>query len=232
MCHCKEAMSPACSLALFTVLAVAGTANAGGSGDPSPTADLVTMAKLDFALMPAVVQDDGGPDASAPLAPRPLPQRFGAAGSQRLYYQGAGGFRLNDTETIFGHVGIGFSHFIADGLSLNVEVNFGYFDSSDSKDAWTGNANLLFRWHFYQETNWSIYFDGGAGVMGSTQEVPRNGTNFNFTPQAGVGVSFDIAADTRMLIGARWHHVSNASLYDDNPGMDNFLGYLAISVPF
>ena len=51
------------------------------------------------------------------------------------------------------------------------------------------------------------------------------------TPQAGFGFTFEVADDTRLLVGGRWHHISNATLFDSNPGRDSLLLYLGLSLP-
>jgi hypothetical protein len=164
-------------------------------------------------------------------AAAPVPAVFGARGTRRINYSIGGGFQPGELDNILGEAGVGLSYFIADNLSLDLELN-GVYYGLDGKNSAGANANLLFRWHFVAEPNWSIYFDGGAGLMGTSDEVPAKGTNFNFTPQAGVGLSLEIAPDVRLMSGVRWLHVSNANLFDNNPGMDNVLLYLGVSLPF
>jgi hypothetical protein len=74
---------------------------------------------------------------------------------------------------------------------------------------------------------WGFFQDGG-----STKNVPINGSEFNFTPQAGLGITWDIGEGNRWFAGVRWHHISNAGLYSDNPGRDSVLVYTGLSMPF
>ena len=62
--------------------------------------------------------------------------------------------------------------------------------------------------------------------------MPENGSEFNFTPQAGFGLTYDIGNENRLIFGIKWHHISNADLYEDNPGRDSIMGYAGISFPF
>jgi hypothetical protein len=62
--------------------------------------------------------------------------------------------------------------------------------------------------------------------------VPFDGSQFNFTPQAGLGATMDIGQNRRWLIGVRWFHISNASLYANNPGRNNIMVYTGLSLPF
>ena len=76
----------------------------------------------------------------------------------------------------------------------------------------------MFEWHFLSRDTWSLYVDFGCGMLGTTEPVPFDGSQFNFTPQAGLGATMDIGQNRRWLIGVRWFHISNASLYANNPG--------------
>jgi hypothetical protein len=77
-----------------------------------------------------------------------------------------------------------------------------------------------------------MFLEGGAGLLRTSQKVPSGGSRFNFTPQAGVGLTFDIGNNARWLIGAKWHHISNANMYDTNPGRDSIMYWTGISFPF
>ena len=93
------------------------------------------------------------------------------------------------------------------------------------------NLALLMRWHFIRKRDWSTFVDAGAGVMGTTSDVPSRGASFNFTPQAGAGVSIQLKEQRRLLLGLRWHHISHADLFGANPGRDSIMGYVGINFP-
>ncbi|MHC4990522.1 MAG: acyloxyacyl hydrolase [Planctomycetota bacterium] len=228
------------ALQLICALSVVAACGAGARADgpPRPTGLLVESAALRdlFTPMPAWSaqdQDNGSltGEADPTFEPVPVTLDFGQKGSQRFQYFFGGGIRGSDASEWFVQGSVAWSWFIADDLSIDIELGASYWDG-ETDEAVGGSATLLFRWHFYTEPNWSIYFDGGAGLMGTSEPIPNDGTQYNFTPQAGMGVSFDISANTRMLAGFRWHHVSNASLSADNPGMDNAYFYLGFSQPF
>ena len=111
------------------------------------------------------------------------------------------------------------------------EFNVIYFNQI-GEDAVGANLNLTFRYHFINNDSWSLYGDAGAGMLLSTAKVPTNGSSFNFVPHAGVGMSFDLGSSRRLMTGIRWHHISNASLYSDNPGRDSALAYVSLSFPY
>lgn len=155
---------------------------------------------------------------------------FGAKDSWRWFVQAGFAHEFNDESELY-LAGVGVSYFMADDLSLDLELN-GFHVDQMANDATVANFNLLIRWHFESRETWSIYFDGGAGLSYASDELPAGGSQFNFTPQAGVGVSIDVGRDARLLTGVRWHHMSNARTSDDNPGRDAAMVYAQLSFPF
>jgi hypothetical protein len=156
---------------------------------------------------------------------------FGTKDSLRFNIFGGYGTEPDDTSNKEYLLGVAWELFIEDHLSLSVELNNFYFDQSN-RDGYGFNLNFLMRWYMLRWEKWSFYGDLGAGMMLSTDEVPNPGSSFNFTPQLGAGIAFDIGGNNRLLMGGRWHHISNARLYSDNPGQDNFLMYVGLSVPW
>lgn len=131
-------------------------------------------------------------------------------------------------------------HFLADGLEVNFTFAGWYFDqealpNGEGDDTFGGSFSFGFRWHFVSRETWSLYLDTGIGVMGSGEEVPAGGTEFNFLPRAGVGGTVQLFdSNMRLDAGLAWHHVSNASISgsDDNPAFDGVMIYAGIMVPF
>ena len=130
----------------------------------------------------------------------------------------------------FGLVGAGLSKFFINGNSVNLELNTIYFDQPGN-NAVGLNLALLGRWHIIRQQNWSFFIGGGAGVMGTTSDVPEKGASFNFTPQAGMGATFALKNKRRLLVGLNWHHISHADLFNANPGRDSIMGYVGIDFP-
>ena len=158
---------------------------------------------------------------------------FGTKGQEHWYIQGAFATTLDRQESDprrFGLVGAGISKFLFDRHSINLELNTIYFDQPGD-DALGLNLALLMRWHFVRKSNWSLYIDGGAGVMGTTSDVPEAGASFNFTPQAGAGATIKLDDRQRLMLGLRWHHISHADLFGANPGRDSIMGYVGLKLP-
>ena len=158
---------------------------------------------------------------------------FGKKGYKTWYIQGAAATTLDNLEPDprrFGLVGVGISEFLFNRHSINLEFNTIYFDQP-GENAVGFNLALLGRWHFVQKENWSTYFDAGAGVMGTTNDVPRQAAAFNFTPQLGGGVSLKLNQDRHLLLGLRWHHISHGETHGRNPGRDSLMGYVRLDMP-
>lgn len=157
---------------------------------------------------------------------------FGSKGSARFNIMG--GYAVNTKNSNDQHLiaGVEWSNFLEENLSLELGLNAIYFDQAVGPEAIGGNFTLLLRWHFYAEDTWSMYFDGGAGLLWTSEDVPTGGTSFNFTPQGGFGATFDIGDDRRLMTGVRWHHVSNANIDDSNPGRDAIQAYVGVSLPY
>ncbi len=215
-----------------------------GQGD-APAADLSRSAKLDYSFEPALVDGVVGVSGFSQSADAPdqtdlpaLPPPFGTKDSMRWFVQAGGAVEVKETENIFLLGGGGFSYFIVDDLSLEIEFNLMGF-SQQGDNAFGVNFTLMMRWHFLVSETWSLYVDGGAGMLGTTAIVPgksvdqpEGGANFNFTPQAGVGVTFEVAENVRFFGGVRLYHISNANTNESNPARDSLFMYAGVSFPF
>lgn len=128
-------------------------------------------------------------------------------------------------------VQLGMSWFFVDNLSLDLQLEqYGIFQ--DGGDAYAIGPAMLFRWHFLARETWSLYGDFGCGFIVSTESVPIEGSQFNFTPRAGVGASFEVWQRARVMAGVRWYHISNANTSTPNPGRNSVELYAGLSLPF
>lgn len=185
-------------------------------------------------LLPINADTGTEPSASFEVAQDTAPETipfYGEAGSRRWYVQGGGATNLDSDESRnFGLVGAGISHFFLDGNSINLELNGMAFEQPGD-DAVGLNLAAILRWDFIRQQNWSLYIDGGAGLLGTTDSVPSDGSSFNFTPQVGGGATIRLNERNRLMVGVRWHHISNANSFDSNPGQDLIFGYVGINFP-
>lgn len=195
-----------------------------------------STAAISAPALPASAAAAGsGAEPTAPESPTlespKLPRRFGERGDTRVNFLLGVASDFDGTEVAQG--GVGVSWFVVDSLSIDLELlGVGVFQ--DEEDAGGAALNLLFRWHFWENEarTISLYADAGVGLAGFSEDVPAGGSEFNFTPQIGVGASFELGPRTRLMTGVRWLHFSNAQLSSGNPGLDTALLYAGISIGF
>lgn len=66
---------------------------------------------------------------------------------------------------------------------------------------------------FFEVTGGFLYF--------SSKVLAYGGTQFNFTIAPGAGVHIALSPRTALILGYKYHHMSNADLNHDNPGVDS-----------
>ncbi len=219
----REFLIPACALTVSTV----------GSTAAEPNEGVAQTVSLEFKAMPIITPEAPQqviPEDDVDLATRVA--RFGEQGSWRWNVQGGFGAEFEETDKRFGLGGLSFSYFIADDFSIDFEFNGLYFDQPTAENAGGFNLNVVLRKHVLARDDWSLFVDIGGGVMETSDAVPAGGSSFNFVAQAGVGVSFDISDEVRLLTGVRWHHISNGRTFDNNPAQDSLYAYAGLSFPF
>ena len=127
------------------------------------------------------------PAAQSPVADTPTltepdlvaPKPFGARGTS-WFTVGAGighDFSRATDSSLYGS----FSYFVADDVEIAGELGAWYF-SQAGDDALGLAPMVVFRWHFVNRQSWSLFADAGIGVLLSTDDVPEDGTSFNFSP--------------------------------------------------
>jgi Lipid A 3-O-deacylase (PagL) len=154
--------------------------------------------------------------------PRVRPQGpFGTVGTQWIT---AGALFADDFDTSTDvNVHIAWSQFVSRDVEFALELA-AWRMVQDGDDATAINPSAIFRWHFYNRERWSLFGDIGIGLLVSTDDVPSGGTSFNFTPKVGGGLTYKLweEHETRLVVGVRWHHISNARIAGDeaNPARD------------
>ncbi len=156
---------------------------------------------------------------------------WGKKDTWRWNIQGGYAEDVKESDNTLAILGVEFDYFIDDNLSLDLGF-FGMNVDQLGPNTRGFNFTLQLRWHFVVEDSWSMFLEGGAGLLRTGERVPASGSKFNFTPQAGLGFSFDAGNDIRWLLGLKWHHISNANTYSTNPGRDSIMVWTGISFPF
>jgi hypothetical protein len=182
--------------------------------------------------------------ASASSASSERPVGFTVAGS-RWWTIGAG-VANNFSSATDVNIHGSFSQFLADDFEFLIEAAAWYFNQPGT-DTGGLSGSMVFRWHFWQSDNkrWTTFADAGIGLLGAFDNVPDGGSSFDFLPRAGAGFTYalDPATDTgdglesrgsRLVVGVRWHHISNARINSDtrNPARDGIMVYAGLEFPF
>lgn len=172
--------------------------------------------------------EQSAPDLIAGAAPAP----FGAAGTRWITFGPGAAMDGRGATDLSGFVQA--TWFIVQDVEFGGELAAWHFDQ-EGEDAAGASIAALIRWHFVNEERLSLFVDGGIGLLGSSDDVPAGGTDLNFLPRAGFGATYrPWDGDMRVMLGLRWHHISNArsSGAEDNPSRDGAMLYLGLSVPF
>jgi hypothetical protein len=213
------------------------TALAPGAGAADRAINLTTDLRFDADESRAalIAQDDANP-----ANPAPPVKTFKPYGQPDQWWIGlGGGIAYGQTEgdgAIDGRLTLSTSVFLVENLEFIMDWSlWGY--AQDGSDTVGASWSFLFRIHFpFDDDNRTTFFlDGGVGAMISADEVPETGTNLNFLPQLGLGLSHQLGdGPARLVGGVRWHHISNARIdgEDRNPSRDGAMLYLAYTFPF
>lgn len=194
--------------------------------------------ELRFDSVAGKLEGATAPAAEAPRADEPAALVWGQPGP--WWGSVTGGYARSISgpgDSNDANVSFTLSTFLATRFELMLEFGGWYFNQ-DGDDALGASASLLFRWHFLtfgERDEWTIFGDAGAGILGTTHNVPPGGTGFNFTPKAGFGFTHRLGdSDNRLIFGVRWHHISNARIEGEtrNPGRDGIFVYGGVQFPF
>lgn len=139
-----------------------------------------------------------------------------------------------ETEAFDQGITLSYNRFLVKDIEWLVEGGLWSFYDRGNDAAYGLSAGIGFRWHFLTRERWSLFADIGISLLGTTDAVPPEGTEFNFMPRAGLGFTHKIDENIRLIGGVRWHHISNARTRGDarNPARDAPSIYVGLIVPF
>ena len=93
-----------------------------------------------------------------------------------------------------------------------------------------GVMPVLLRWIFDQPERVRPFLDVGGGVLATDRKVPEKTARFNFMAHASAGLRVRVDERRSLLLGYRWHHISNGNLVTSNPGINSHMFYMGVSV--
>lgn len=205
----------------------------GSVASGAELSELTSSLSLDLA---EVRWSDAAPPPGDSTLGAPAPLPYGDPGQ---WWISVGlGLAPGQTESDFaldGRLNLSTSTFLVEDFELLMEWDLWGF-SQEGKDSAGLSWSFVLRVHFPldDEKDTTFFLDGGVGLLGANNRVPAEGTNLNFLPKLGVGISHRLGESASRLVGGvRWHHISNARILgeDRNPSRDGVMFYLGYTFP-
>lgn len=104
-------------------------------------------------------------------------------------------------------IGVQAGHFVAEGVALGGKLGATSWWTG-GRDVYSGELEGLLR--IYPWSHGPVFFDGTTGFQLANDQIPPGGTLWNFSFGFGGGVDLPVGEDTSLLVGATYHHISNA----------------------
>ncbi len=114
--------------------------------------------------------------------------------------------------------GIGF---LSGNLEYVLEVIPAFVTVQDATVYGFDVTPLLLKWNFTSSRRIIPYFEAGAGILFTADDVPENASPFNFTPQAGFGLHVLTSEKKGFTFVFKYVHISNGGLASPNPGINS-----------
>lgn len=84
-----------------------------------------------------------------------------------------------------------------------------------------GFAPLVWRWNFAPQPRWSIYGELSMGGLWTTEAIPEQTSDLNFSAHWGGGIRIGKPAGNALLLAYRFQHFSNGNQFSTNPGVNS-----------
>ena len=128
---------------------------------------------------------------------------------------------------------ITFEHFHRDRFATGIELTPKYYFGSRSNlqnNTMALGLGYIVKYHYIQNSRFSLFFDCGFGAIYSVDRFPKNGTHFNAQYYGGFGANFNLSPIKALQFGFRFFHSSNGrGLTFDNPAYDSINIYTGIN---
>ena len=110
-----------------------------------------------------------------------------------------------------------------------VTEGFLSYARQDSKDRYGVGITPLLAYNFEALGKAIFFLELGAGILYTNLDPEEFGSNFNFTPQGGIGFRYEMAHSRFLKLSYRFHHISNAGIDKDNRSIDSHFFLIGIS---
>ena len=93
-----------------------------------------------------------------------------------------------------------------------------------------GFTPLVWRWNFEPRGRLVHFAELAGGALWTQDPVPTSTTTANFTAHLAYGVRYFFTSHTALVVGYRFHHISNGNRLERNPGVNAHVLQLGVSV--
>jgi hypothetical protein len=130
---------------------------------------------------------------------------------------------------------LGLNYFARDRVAvLGALTPYRVYNQSDG-DVYAGEFQLGVRYYFWEcplgSVAMGLYGELLGGITYAARSVPEEGSNFNFTQDAGVGLEMQLSDTVSFVGGYRLKHLSNADLFNDsNPSQNDHHVYAGVAI--
>jgi opacity protein-like surface antigen len=76
------------------------------------------------------------------------------------------------------------------------------------------------------------FFEGGVGAMYTSQHTQEQGSQYDFLPQAGLGLQYSLTKKLALTGEYRWRHMSNAGATSPNHGLNHNFALVGLTYFF
>ncbi len=111
----------------------------------------------------------------------------------------------------------------SEALRLKMELSGGMRVSGQDGAVLSAVGMLQYYLDSMKNERFHPYVEAGIGAIYTDWRENNQAFRWNFNPQAGFGLAMDSDRGGPWFASIRWHHLSNASIDDDNHGVDTIL---------
>lgn len=92
-------------------------------------------------------------------------------------------------------------------------------------------ASLVMRYNLLSFGRWMPFWDVGVGLLWTdlAPRIAEDSSQLNFALETGPGVQYFATTRLALILGVRYHHISNAGIGERNLGLDAVLPYAGVS---
>lgn len=93
-----------------------------------------------------------------------------------------------------------------------------------------GITPIQFRYVFQPDWKLRPYVFAGVGVLHANVNRRETRSDWNFNPQGGGGIYYDLSGSASLILEYRHIHISNAGLHEDNAGINSHNVLVGVSL--